>query len=145
MGVVVQSNYTAAQAVGLPGQPADMLRYDAVSRIVEDATLAYGIAVIKGTADNEVKIGDDGIFIGLTVKDVTNIPEVDTYVAGDTAGLMIRGTMWVTVSGNVTAGAVVYRTPTGTLNATSTDNVLVANAIWEDTASSGALARIRLG
>lgn len=145
MSVVVQSTYTASQAVGLPGQPADMLRYDAVSRLVEDATLAYGVAVIQGTADNEVKVGAAGNFIGISVKDVTNIPETDNYVAGDTAAVMVRGTMWVTVSGNVTAGAAVYRTSAGTLNATSSGNTLVANAIWEDTATSGNLARVRLG
>lgn len=144
MGVVVQSSYSAAQAAGLPGQPADMLRYDAVSRRVEDATLAYGVAVIQGTADDQVKVGAAGNFIGITVKDVTLAPEVDNYVQNDTAAVMIRGTMWVTVSGNVAAGAAVYRTSTGTLNATSSGNTLVDGAVWETTASSGALARIRL-
>lgn len=144
MSVVVQSSYTANQAVGLPGQPADMIRYDAVSRRVEDATLAYGVAVIQGTAADQVKVGAAGNFIGITVKDITLTPEVDNYVQTETAAVMIRGSMWVTVSGNVTAGAAVYRTATGTLNATSAENTLVANAIWETTASSGALARIRL-
>lgn len=145
MGVVVQSAYSATMAVGLAGQPADSLRFDAVSRLVEDATLAYGVAVIQGTADNQVKKGAAGTFIGLTVKDITLDEETDNYVAADTAAIMIRGTMWVLTSGVVTAGAAVYRTATGTLNATSSGNTLVAGAVWESSAGSGEIARVRIG
>lgn len=142
--MAVQSTYSDNIAIAYNGMVADMRLTEIISREVEDATLAIGVAVIQGTADDQVKIGAAGTFVGVTVKDVTLDPsQSDVYEDGDTAAILTRGALWVTAGGAVTAGAKVYYSATGTLSALNTDTEIIG-ALWETTAASGALARISL-
>ncbi|WP_072389859.1 DUF2190 family protein [Hyphomicrobium sp. CS1GBMeth3] len=141
----VQPNYNAAPDIGYEGQIADMRSYEAVSRICEDATLAFGRAVIRGTADNQVKVGAAGKFVGITMRDIT-LPAAnnDAYKQGNTVAVMTRGTMFAIPGANVADGDAVYYTATGALTNVATDNTLIPNAVWERTTSSGNLGLIRL-
>lgn len=113
----VQTTYTAKMPVAVLGAVANSMTYDAVSRNIEGGSIPFGRAVVQGTADDQVKLGAAGTFIGLTVRDVTLPPEQnDSYAAGDSAAIMVRGTMWVTAAAAVVAGAPVYRSATGTLS-----------------------------
>jgi len=125
----VQPNYDANLAVGYEGQIADMRFVDVVSRICEPASIGFGLAVIRGTDANEVKLGAAGEFIGLSIRDIA-LPAAneDVYLIGDTIGLMRKGTMFCKAVAAVTHGDKVYRTPTGTLT----------NVIGSRTASSAA-------
>ena len=143
--MAVQTAYNDRIATAYNGMVADQRLTEIISREVEDATLAIGRAVIQGTADDQVKVGAAGVYIGVTVKDVTLPPESgDVYQEGNTAAIITRGAIWVTVGGDVAAGAAVYRDATGVLSATSTDNTLVDNAMWGTTASNGNLALLIL-
>lgn len=112
----VQPNYNATLDRGYEGQIADMRLSDVISRVCEPASIGFGLAVIRGTADNQVKLGAAGEFIGLTVRDIT-LPAAneDVYKAGNTIGLMVKGTMFCKAIAAVSAGDPVYRTATGTL------------------------------
>src|SRR5690606_13089577 len=143
--MAVQSTYSDNIAVAVNGQVADMRLTEILSRECEDDTLGFGLAVVQGTGADQVKVGAAGTFIGITVKDVTLAPgQSDLYNKGDTVAVLTRGSIWVTTSGIVTAGSKVYRTATGTLNATATDNTEIVGALWETSAGSSALARLSL-
>lgn len=112
----VQPNYNATMDRGYEGQIADMRLSDKISRLCEPASIGFGLAVIRGTADNEVKLGAAGEFVGLSIRDVA-LPAAneDVYKAGNTIGVMVKGTMFCKAIAAVSAGDPVYRTPTGTL------------------------------
>lgn len=112
----VQPNYNATMDRGYEGQIADTRLSDVVSRLCEPASIGFGLAVIKGTADNEVKLGAGGLFVGLSVRDIA-LPAAneDVYKAGNTVGVMVKGTMFCKAIDAVSAGDPVYRKSDGTL------------------------------
>jgi hypothetical protein len=142
----VQTTYTANLAIGSPGDRADTITFDAVSRLVQPATLAFGRAVIQGTAADQVNVGAGGVFIGISVRDIGLDPaQGDQYVQGDTAAIMIRGSIFITATDVVVAGNPVYRTAAGVLVATASGNTLIPNCIFETGGGVGALVKVRLG
>lgn len=144
--MAVQSTYLEALPIGYAGQVSDFGLVDIISREVEtSAGIAFGVAVIQGTADHQCKLGAAGVFLGVTVRD-QSVPASngDKFIQYDTAAIMTKGVMFVTAGEAVAAGDAVYRTAAGVLNKTSSGNTLIANARWETSAASGALARLRL-
>lgn len=108
---------------------------EVVSRTVEtSAGIGFGLAVAQGTNDRGCILGGTTTtFLGITVRDVTlESDQDDTYDHYQEAGVMRRGTIAVSPSGDVLAGAAVYFTAaTGRLSSTSGGNVLVKGARWE--------------
>lgn len=141
----VQPNYNVRPEIGHEGQVADMRSVEAVSRICEPASVGFGKAVIRGTADNQVTIGAAGKFVGLSMRDVT-LPaaNADVYKQGNTIACMTRGTMFVVPTANVADGDAVYYTAAGALTNVSSGNTVVPNAVWETTTSSGSVGVVRL-
>lgn len=145
MPTVTQANYNDRAPIATVGQCADMTTADTVSRICETGPIGFGLAVIKGTTDKQALLGAAGVFVGVTVEDKTLLPDdADQYVAGGAMCVATRGHWYVTAGEAVAYGDAVYRTAAGVLNKTASGNTLVANARWESTAASGALAIIRL-
>lgn len=142
----VQTTYNATMPVGSLGQVANTELTNVISRECEGSSgIGFGLAVIQGTADHQAKVGSAGVFLGITVKDVTlDSSRSDKYAQYDTMAIMTKGVIWVTAGEDVSAGDSVYRTSTGTLNKTSASNTQIANARWETSASSGALALLRI-
>lgn len=126
----VQPNYDATLAVGYEGQMADMRLSDVISRVCEPASIGFGLAVIRGTAANQVKLGAAGEFIGLSVRDVS-LPAAneDVYLVGNTIGVMVKGTMFAKAIAAVTHGDPVYYTATGTLTNVAGTRVATPGAI----------------
>lgn len=142
----IQTTYNETLDVGFVGQVSDMGLSDIISREVETAAgINFGLAVVQGTGDHQCKLGAAGVFLGITVKDVTlDAAKADKYAQYDTCAIMTRGVIFVTAGEAVVAGDAVYRTAAGVLNKTAAGNTLIANARWETSAANGALARIRL-
>lgn len=141
----VQTTYAERHTIGKLGEIADLGQSDVISREVEPTSIAFGLAVVQGTADDQCKLGAAGSFLGISVRDTTlPVTRGDAYAQYDTAAIMRKGVIWVTAGEAVVAGDVVYRTSAGVLNKTSSGNTLVANARWETSAASGALAKLRL-
>lgn len=145
----VQTSYAESQAIAYNGMVADSRLTDILSREVEDATLAVGLAVIKGTADDQVKIGAAGTYVGVTIKDVTLPPPAssanqDKYIAGQTCAVITRGAVWVVAPATITAGEAVYRTSAGVITNVSSGNTLIAGATFETSGASSALVRVGL-
>lgn len=144
----IQTAYADTISNGYPGQVADLGLSNAISRDVEDAAgIAFGLPVVQGTLDRQVKVAAAGVFIGITVRDQTLVGDThaDKYLQNETAAIMTDGVIWVTAGEAVVAGDVVYRTAAGVLNKTSASNTLIVGARWETSAASGALAKLRLG
>jgi hypothetical protein len=119
---------------------------DTISRECEGSSgIGFGLAVIQGTGDHQAKLGGAGVFLGITVKDVTlDSTRSDKYAQYDTMAIMTKGVIAVTAGEDVVAGDAVYRTSTGTLNKTSSANTLIAGARWETTTANGAVGLVRL-
>ena len=145
----VQTTYADKQATAYNGMVADTRLTDILSREVEDATLGFGLAVIKGTAEDQVKVGAAGTYIGITVKDVTlappaNAANVDQYIAGQTCAVITRGAVWVVAPATITAGQPAYYTSAGVVTNVSSGNTAISGATFETGGASGDLVRVGL-
>ena len=148
---VTQSTYSENMPIAQAGMPANA-DYSADTRICESAAIPFGIAVSQGTSDKEALIGgaSAAVFAGVSIADKTinNDGGVDGYNQYDNMGVMTRGDIWVVVGGNVTAGGdVTFAATTGALSsaAASGSQFAIAGARWMTSATSGNLAKLRLG
>lgn len=144
---IVQSTYGENIAIASPGMPADA-DYSAATKICETAAgISFGVAVQRGTSDNEALIGAVAAtdFVGVTIRDITQAE--DEYAQYENMGVMQRGRIWVTVGGDVNAGDdVTFSATTGVLSSTATSGsqFAITGAVWETSASSGGLAKLYL-
>lgn len=148
----VQTSYSENMPIALPGMPAFEV-FKADSRTCETAAgIAFGVAVGKGTADKGCVVGaaSAAAFVGISIRDkaVLNDSTADKYNQYDDMAVMYEGDIWVTVGADVNDGDdVTFVASTGVLSsaATSGTQFAIAGARWMTTATSGNLARLRLG
>lgn len=136
--------YTTQTRLGYAGMIAEsqMVR-DVASKAVENAVVPFGRAVGAGTADGSCRLGGTG-YLGITVADKTRA--ADQYAIGEMAGVMRKGTIWVSVAVAVADTDTVYFIPaTGVITNVSTDNVAIPGAKFEITTSGAGLTRVYLG
>lgn len=138
--------YKSAMAAAVAGMMANQEPKNLISREIEDADgVGFGIPVFQGTDDHQI-VKDGTVVRGVTVIDKNRPAEQgDAYVEGDTVAVMVKGVVWVTAGANVAAGEPVYLD--GTTKAftnVATDNVAVSRAIFDSSASSGELVKVRL-
>lgn len=141
-----QSTYDNQFAVGYAGMIADTALCDVASRTLENAAVAFGLAVGAGAADGSCRLGGTG-FEGITVADKSvesDDASSDEYAVGEIAGVMRKGTMWVTASTNVDpSDPVTFTAATGVIGAGLATTI--AGAKFETTATAGNLVRVYLG
>lgn len=137
----IGSSYPSRMTAGYPGMIADASLHDVQSKVVETATVAFGLAVGAGTADGSVKLAGTG-FEGITVDDKTRT--ADSYAVGEYAGVAKKGVIWVTAStaGVNPAAPVTFTAATGVIGAGLVTTI--AGAKFLDTAANGALVRVYL-
>lgn len=148
--MAVQTAYSDNMAAAYVGMIANTEPNVLISREVEaSGGIGFGVPVIQGTADDqcdEVAASTDTI-VGITVRDQSATD--DTFAEGDTALLMRRGVLWVTVTdaGGVSAGDDVWvKVSDGTFSNADvgTDgSIKINDARWDSSAANGALAKIR--
>lgn len=134
--------YPTRTPLGYAGQIAEITgAQDVVSLKIETAAVAFGLAVGRGTADGSAKLGGTG-FQGITVADKTR--SADSYAVGEVAGVMRKGSIWVTASTAVTpADPVTFTAATGVIGAGLATTI--TGAKFEGSASLGGLVRVYLG
>ena len=137
----IGATYPTRLPAGYPGMIADGSLHDSISKVVETAVVAFGLAVGRGTADGSVKLSGTG-FEGITADDKTRT--VDSYAIGEQAAVIRKGIVWVTAS---TAGvdpskAVTFTAATGVIG----DALLatITGAKFLDTVAIGGLVRVYL-
>ncbi|MEL7299363.1 MAG: hypothetical protein AAFM92_03175 [Pseudomonadota bacterium] len=140
-----QGGYAVDQTIGYAGMRADNTVCDVASRSVENAAVAFGLAVGAGTADGSCRLDGTG-FEGITVADKSreaDDTDADQYAVGEMAGVMRKGTIWVTASTNVDpTDPVTFTAATGVIGAGLATTI--AGAKFETTATSGNLVRVYL-
>lgn len=149
--MAVQSTYLDNMAAAYLGMIANGEPNVLISREVETvAGVGFGVPVKQGTADNQCDVleaGDTEV-VGITVRDQSTTE--DTFALNDSALLMRKGVMWVTVTdaGGVAAGDPVWVTlATGVFSNAdvgSAGGLHLAGCRWESSAANGALAKIRV-
>lgn len=134
-------DYDTQHGVGFAGMLAESQIKDVASKVVEDAAVAFGLAVGAGAADGSVKLDGAG-FEGIALADKSRT--ADLYAVGEVAGVIRKGTVWVVASTAVTpADPVTFTAATGVIGdglATTIDG-----AKFETTAALGDLVRVYLG
>jgi hypothetical protein len=128
--------------LGLPGMIAEGQQVkDVVSKRVTTAVVPFGRVVGRdGVIDGAVKLGGTG-FEGIAIADKSRLN--DEYIVGEMAGILRKGTVWVTASTAVDPGdAVTFTAATGVIGdglATT-----IAGAKFETSGGIGDLVRVYL-
>jgi hypothetical protein len=143
----VQTAYVRYINAAQAGMPATTSGFDVDTKIVQGASIPFGVAVCQGTFDRACNLGIQGgrQLIGISCQDVT-LPAVDgpdIYVQGDNAGIAVRGDWWVPIlagdSPGVIPGDAVYANNTtgllGTLGGGGTTKI--QNARWMTSVVNG--------
>lgn len=140
----VIGTYTTSNPLGYAGMIAEsQMIKDVSSRPVENAAIPFGRAVGRGATDRGVRLGGAG-YEGITVADKSR--SADEFAVGEIAGILRKGTIWVTASVAVTPADTVYFVPaTGAITNVATGNTAIPNAKFELSAAAGALTRLYLG
>lgn len=148
-----QTSYSIKQAVAYAGMVFAEHPHDIDSRDVETAAgIDFGVAVSRGTdADRQVVLGGDAAFFGITIRSLEREGAVNTNVAKyaekETAGILRRGYIWVTVPSGCTPGdSVKYNDTTGVIDAgaAGAGETQLTGAQFETTAAAGGLAVLKL-
>jgi len=146
---IVQDTFNSAPAKGYPGMVANGETSNRISRTVEDAAgLAFGKAAFRGAGDHGVT-GTPAVggFMGVVIAD-HGIPVLPGGVAADimpqysSAGLLIKGAIYVTAGEAVTDGAAVYVTPAGAFVDTVGANIPLPGFVFDETVGNGEIVRI---
>lgn len=110
--MAIQTTYSENIRAGLPGLVVGSFDADdAITGNVETAAgIGFGLAVSQGAADKGVIIGGTRLgFLGITIRDVTlESDQLDKYAQYQSAGILTRGRIWVTVNEAVAAGDPVH-------------------------------------
>jgi hypothetical protein len=107
--MATQTSYDLHPAIGFPGQIANPSQFQNVdSAFVEpSAGLAPGLAVIRGTADNQAAaLTSGGEILGVTVARAAR--ETADFAENEVVGVMTKGRIYVEVENAVSAGAQAY-------------------------------------
>lgn len=141
----VQSTYADTIGSGYVGGIVNTEPRTLISRTVEaSAGLAFGLAVMQGTEDKEVVVGDGSAVLGVTVRDQSVTAEdPNIFEQYAEAQIMTKGVIWVENSGGVVAGDQVNALAAGALGTTT--DAPIDGARWDTTADDGELAQLRLG
>lgn len=143
--------YKAEMDAGVAGAIVNTENKNIISRTVEtDAGIAFGVPVVQGANDKGIRASKaaDTKFVGITVLDRTATDlNGDGFVKFESARVLDRGVIWVTVSEAVKAGdAVAVKVATGEFAKTvaGATTVAMANAVYDTSAAANGLAQLRL-
>lgn len=94
--MAAQTTYSYSTPSGVPGGLLDINPYSTVSRLIEDATsIKFGLGVVKGTSDQQVKIGS-GTFVGVLVERAHELEKDNSLKieAGEAFTVLTKGGIW---------------------------------------------------
>lgn len=143
----VQTTYAVTHAAWTVGQVANMEPCNIITLVAQSGPIAFGLAVMQGTADNTCKpSAASSIFRGLSVLDPTMVPSnTDSFAAGDNVPVMNRGVIAVAVTTAVAVGDAAYYIPaTGVITNVSTSNTAIPNAVFDSSTAGAGNALLRI-
>ena len=149
MNDIVQSTYREELREGIEGQQINAIPATFISATVQNAEgLGFGKAAGRGTADRTCIPFAGTAVLGIAVRDRSlDANNPDSFGQYDSARLMTKGAILVTVAVAVSAGDSVWVRPSN--NTFQNDNtnsaIQIANAVYDSSAAIGELAVVRLG
>lgn len=105
--MAAQTTYSYSTPSGVPGGLLDINPYATVSRLIEDATsIQFGVGVVKGTSDQQVKVGS-GTFVGVIVEKAHELEKDNSMKieATESFTVLTQGGVWARVAESVTDAA----------------------------------------
>lgn len=144
----VQNTYSENMVAGKVGAIVNTEHHSAVSRTVEDASLAFGVPVARGLNDDGCKAWVAGdAFFGVSVRERSldaNSP--DAFPQYESARVMKSGVIWVQASLAVSAGDPVYvvNADGAWHNAADAARTVIPGAEWDSSTTAAGLAKVRL-
>ncbi len=134
------TGYDFTMARGQVGQLADS-RDNSVLSFAAEGAIAFGIPVMRGTADNQVVISDASSFVGVSLFEHNHENAYQTtggaeYLDGEAVSVLSQGSVLVVVDEVVTAGETAYVTVSGTF---SNSDGAGANLLVGEYETSGAI------
>jgi len=152
----VQTNYPSVHAEGFVGQYADLQLSNVFSRSAEATVIDFGLAVVRGTADDQCLLPDGaaGSFLGITGRTIAGTADTAgdrKYQIGESVNILDEGVIYAICEDGCSAGDPVeyrYVAGTGQLGGLVTANVvgetvLIANAVWDSTVAAGEVGRVK--
>lgn len=142
----VQTSYPGTQAAAYAGMQGSMSPTDIISRTIETVGGINPAAPAYQGSTNHACATTGSVFLGAVLVDKFARPTAagsDLIQKGETVSIMQKGSVWVPVSGPVTAGAPAYLISAGAFTATSTSNTAI-KGVFETAAADGALALLKL-
>jgi hypothetical protein len=127
------------------------------SRTVEDTEIDFGLAVVRGTADDQCKLATatGGSFLGITVRTVAGSADssgVRKYQINESANILDEGLIYAICEDGCTPGDPVYfrHTVTGAevlgilrTDADTADADLIPNCVWDSTTAAGEVGIVK--
>lgn len=145
MPPAVQSTYTDEIRPGFVGMIANSELANKISRVLESASLAFGIPVARGVNDNGCRtMATTRVLLGITVADRTLLHDTaDRYEIGDNVAIMTQGSIWVMAGAAITPASLVAWNPaTGRWVAAGTGFLPFPDMRYDDSGGDGDLVRV---
>lgn len=158
--VQASTDYSAEQAAAFEGQRASFELINITSKAAEGSDIAFGRAVVQGTADNQAKLPSTlgERLIGITEMTTAwseNKDDLHLYTENREMNIITFGELWVYTEQAVVPGDPVFYRHTvessplnivGRFRKDSSSNncIQIKGATFESTADAGALARVKL-
>lgn len=153
----VQTSYAAEHIPGFVGQYADLQLSNVFSRSVETAAVDFGLAVVRGTADDQCILpsATGQSFLGITGRTIAGTADTAgdrKYQVGESANILDEGLIYAICEDGCTQGdPVFFRHTTGTgtvIGALRTDADTatadeIPNAVWDTTVAAGAIGLVK--
>lgn len=153
----VQTSYELEHIDGFVGQFADLQLTNVFSRTVETAEIDFGLAVVRGTADDQCILpsATGQFFLGITARTIAGTADTAgdrKYQPEESANILDEGVIYAICEDGCTPGDVVYfrhTTGTGTVigalrtDADTATADLIPNAVWETTTAAGEIGRVK--
>ena len=154
----IQTAYVNEHIEGFVGQYADLQLTNVISRSVETAEVDFGLAVVRGTADDQCILpsATGQSFVGITARTIAGTADTAgdrKYQVGETANLLDEGVIYaICEDGCIPGDDVFFRHTSGTgtvIGALRTDADTasadqIANAVWVTTTAAGEIGRVKL-
>lgn len=155
--MAVQTSYDSVHAEGFVGQFADLQLTNVFSRSVETAEIDFGLAVVRGTADDKCILpsATGQSFLGIAARTIAGTADTDgdrKYQIGESANILDEGVIYAICEDGCSQGDdVFFRHTTGTgtvIGALRTDADTatadqIASAVWDTTTAAGKIGRVK--
>ena len=153
---MVQTSYELEHIDGFVGQFADLQLTNVFSRTVETAEIDFGLAVVRGTADDQCILpsATGQFFLGITARTIAGTADTAgdrKYQPEESANILDEGVIYaICEDGCIPGNPVSFRYVAGTgqvggllTTPVALETDVIPNAVWETTTAAGEIGRVK--